>query len=283
MANCKYCGKPAGLLRKKHADCEKQHKEQLHSIEKASSKIIAEALTAIKGTENFEVLIEKFSEIERSHSIPTQNKRPLLIKSWEQAVDDFLDDGVLDENEESRLVEFKNHFSLSQEDLDRNGVLTKTTKAAVLRDILNGVIPQKMTFDRNLPINLQKGEQVVWAFPNSQYLEDKTRRQYVGGSQGLSIRVMKGVYYRAGAFKGRSIEYNERVHVDTGLVILTNKNIYFAGSQKSLRLPYNKIVTFEPFSDGIGIMRDTMTAKPQIFVTNDGWFTYNLVSNLSQF
>jgi hypothetical protein len=30
-----------------------------------------------------------------------------------------------------------------------------------------------MTIDRNLPINFQKGEQIVWAFPNSKYYEDK--------------------------------------------------------------------------------------------------------------
>jgi hypothetical protein len=45
-------------------------------------------------------------------------------------------------------------------------------------------------------------------------------------------------------------------------------------------VPYRKIVSVEPFKDGIGIQRDAMTAKPQIFVLDDGWFAYNLVSNL---
>ena len=151
-----------------------------------------------------------------------------------------------------------------------------------MRDVLNGVVPQRISVDGNLPINFQKGEQIVWAFSGSKYLEDKTRRQYVGGMQGVSIRVMKGVYYRVGAFKGHAVEHTERVHIDTGWVVVTNKNIYFAGPRKSVRLPYAKIVSFEPFSDGIGVMRDTATAKPQIFVTGDGWFTYNLVANLSQ-
>nr|CBX28878.1 hypothetical protein N47_B20240 [uncultured Desulfobacterium sp.] len=151
-----------------------------------------------------------------------------------------------------------------------------------MADVLNGVIPQRMSIDGNLPINLQKGEQIVWAFSGSKYLEDKTRRQFVGGSQGVSIRVMKGVYYRVGAFKGQAVEHTERIHIDTGWVVVTNKNIYFAGPRKSVRLPYKKIVSFEPFSDGVGVMRDAATAKPQIFVTGDGWFTYNLVTNLSQ-
>lgn len=34
-----------------------------------------------------------------------------------------------------------------------------------------------------------------------------------------------------------------------------------------------------PFEDGVGIHRDAQTAKPQIFLTGDGWFTYNLLAN----
>ncbi len=78
------------------------------------------------------------------------------------------------------------------------------------------------------------------------------------------------------------MEHTERVHVDTGWFVVTDKNVYFAGPRKSVRIPYTKIVSFEPFSDGIGLMRDAASAKPQIFVTGDGWFTYNLVTNLSR-
>ena len=282
MANCKYCGKPAGFLRKKHAECEAQHQEHQRLIQSGCSQISALSLSTIKSTEGFDSLKNRISEIEQSHSVPEQNRKSLLVKSWEIAVEDFLEDGVLDIDEEIRLMEFKNYFSLSENDLDKNGVLTKTTKAAIIRDILNGIVPQRLSVEGSIPINLQKDEKIVWAFQNAQYLEDKTRRQYVGGSRGVSVRIAKGVYYRTGTFKGHAVEHTERVHIDTGWVVITNKNIYFAGSQKSLRLPYGKIVSFEPYSDGIGVMRDAVTAKPQIFVTGDGWFTYNAITNLAQ-
>lgn len=282
MGNCKYCGRPAGFLRSKHAECEEENRKRKYAIQNANTQIVSEALAAIKGTGMFSALDAKIAEIEQINQLSTAQRKPLLIRAWEKAVDGFLEDGVLDTEEERRLVEFRDHFGFSQGDLNGNGALTKTAKAGVLRDVLDGKIPQRVSVDGSLPINFQKGESVVWAFPDSRYLEDKTRRQFVGGSQGVSIRVMKGVYYRVGAFKGEAIESTERVHVDTGLVVVTNKNIYFAGPRKSLRVPYPKIVSFEPFSDGIGIMRDATTAKPQIFVTGDGWFTYNLVTNLSQ-
>ena len=45
---------------------------------------------------------------------------------------------------------------------------------------------------------------------------------------------------------------------------------------KSLRLKHEKIISHTPYADGIGVCRDGVSAKPQVFVTGDGWFTYNL-------
>ena len=45
---------------------------------------------------------------------------------------------------------------------------------------------------------------------------------------------------------------------------------------------YDHIVSFEPCEDGLGIMRDAQTGKPQTFRTSDGWFVYNLAVNLAQ-
>jgi len=45
---------------------------------------------------------------------------------------------------------------------------------------------------------------------------------------------------------------------------------------------YEKIVSFESYEDGIGLQRDAASVKPQSFVTGDGWFTYNLITNLAQ-
>lgn len=282
MGNCTYCGKPVGFLRSKHPECEQERLKRQRVIAEGKERITTEVSRVIKGTASLAELEKTIAEIESSFLVPGSERNALLINAWEVSVEKFLEDGVLDEEEEKRLVEFKNYFSLSQSDLDKNGALTKTAKAAVLREVLNGVIPQRVSVDGNIPINFQKGEQIVWAFPNSEYLEDKTKRQYVGGSQGVSIRVMKGVYYRVGAFKGHAVERTERVHIDTGWIVITSKHIYFAGPAKSLRIPYSKIISFLPFSDGFGILRDTATAKPQIFITGDGWFSYNLVTNLSQ-
>jgi len=98
----------------------------------------------------------------------------------------------------------------------------------------------------------------------------------------MSVRVAKGLYYRTGSFRGNPIVTSEATHAGTGILGITTKHIYFAGGQKAFRVPYQKIVSFTPYSDGFGLQRDAQTAKPQSFVVGDGWFVYNLVVNLSK-
>ena len=282
MGNCKFCGKPVGFLRSKHPECEQQYLLNGRIKQEGIEKIVHSIESAIQSTGNFDDLEKTITEIEQSSGISPGARNEYLVKGWEKAVEQFLDDGIIDESEEKSLVNFTDYFSLPKEILDGNGAWTKIVKAAVLRDILNGIVPQRVNIEGSLPVNLQKNESIVWAFPRSEYLEDKTRRQFVGGSQGLSFKVAKGVYFRTGAFKGRSIESTERVKSDVGMVVITNKHIYFSGSVKSFRVPYSKIVSFEQFNNGIGIMRDAANAKAQIFVTGDGWFIYNLVTGLSR-
>ena len=99
---------------------------------------------------------------------------------------------------------------------------------------------------------------------------------HLGSSHGLSIRAARGLYYQPGAFRSRPIGREETVHADTGMLGLTTKHIYFADRRKRFRVRYDRMVAFEPFSDGFGIMRDAQTARPQTFRTGDGWFAYNL-------
>jgi hypothetical protein len=45
------------------------------------------------------------------------------------------------------------------------------------------------------------------------------------------------------------------------MLAITNKNIYFSGEKKGFRIPYAKIVACHPFDEGVGIVRDTASAK----------------------
>ena len=206
----------------------------------------------------------------------------LLIRAWETAALGALEDGLLSLDEENDLARYADHFSLTQQDLDRNGVHTSLVQAAVLRDVAQGIVPKRQRVNGAVPFNLMKSEQLVWVIQGVDYLETVVRRERRGSSQGLSIRVARGLYHRPSAFRSRHIEWEETVHAGTGTLGLTTKHIHFAGSRKRFRVRYDRIVAFEPFSDGFGVMRDAQTAKPQTFRTGNGWFAHNLAANLAQ-
>jgi hypothetical protein len=275
VSDCIFCGKPAGFFHNKHHECAEKYesgrRQITHLIFDSPSSMDSIGSTA-----------SQVIQIASRSFISEPERKDLSLAAWSLAVDNTLDHGVLSEEVEKRLVQLKEGLSLSSADLTRTDAWDRMVKSAVLRDLMTGVIPHRMTVDGNLRFNFQKSEKIVWVFEEVDYLEDKTRRQYVGRSRGVSVRVMKGVYYHIGGFKGHAIDRTERVHVDTGLVAVTTKQIYFAGAKKAFRIPYARIVSFEPFTNALGIMRDGVSAKPQIFVTHDGWFSYNLVTNLAR-
>jgi len=275
MAKCEFCGQEAGLLRKRHQACEEKYK---------AGRAEALALVAKSALAPADPASIRFqlADIAQRSFIKYGEERSLLVDGWQGAVEAALDDGILNAEEEHSLMAFAEGFSLTQQDLDQSGAYSRVVRAAVIRDILEGKLPQRISLVGEMPFNLQRGEALVWVFPNAAYYEQRMRTHYEGGYQGISLRVAKGLYYRVGGFRGHPVSTAQMVYVGNGALGITDKHIYFAGPAKAFRVKYDKIISFTPYSDGIGIQRDAQTAKPQVFVTGDGWFTYNLISNLAK-
>ena len=174
MGNCSYCGQPAGFLRKKHAACEAKHNE-------AWSRMVAIATDAALDKLPFDSLEAQLNELARSGFIPISRVQEAMIRGWEQGVDHFLGDGHLNESEEERLSEFRQKFSLSQDQLDRQGAYSRLVKGLVLRDVMNGVLSERVDVQGSLPFSLQKTEKLIWLFPEVKCYEDQKRRHYVSG------------------------------------------------------------------------------------------------------
>ena len=206
-----------------------------------------------------------------------------LLLVLEKTIDKALDDNLLSQQEENNLTEIINHLSITAKDLNINGYHNKLVQASILRSIMEGKIPtKKINLNvKGLPFNFQKNEQVIWLKRDTELLEQKKKVEYVGRSQGVSIRIASGIYYRTGASKGKRIETETAQHIDTGLLCITNKHVYFSGESKGIRIPFSKIIAFIPYSDGVGIQKDGASSKTQTFVTGEGWFVHNLLSNIT--
>lgn len=266
MANCPYCHQNAGLLNTEHAEC------------RTAAEAIATAVSDAGASG--EVVDLKARSLVLAKQSPHPVDVTLAIRSgFGRVLDRVLDDGVIDEDEEKRLDALLRELNLSQEAAPSE--FMRMVKAVAIRELLNGTIPQRLHMAQ-VPVQLQKNEQVVWAFPGTDLLEPRVQRSTTTVGHGLSIRIARGLYYRPSVFNSTPVERAYMATVGRGTFILTNKNIYFASSTKTMRIPYGKVVAFEPFKDGIGIHRDAASAKPQFLVNGDGWFTYNMATNLAR-
>ena len=165
----------------------------------------------------------------RDSGLPQGQQTAILVRAWEIA----LEDGLLTMNEENSLNRYMHHFNLAQGQMDRNGALTQVVKATVIRDITEGIVPERQNITGRVPLNLMKSEKLVWVMTDVDYvdyLEVITRRERRGSSHGLSIRVARGVYYRPGTSRSQSVEWQETSHQHTGLLGFTTKHLYFSGS-----------------------------------------------------
>ena len=154
----------------------------------------------------------------RQAELDRDESNRILVRAWETAVEGTLEDGLLSLNEENALSKYADYFSLDQHDLDRNGAQTSLVQAAVIRDVTQGIVPQRQRVNGTVPFNLMKSEQLVWVIQGVDYLETVVRREHQGASHGLSIRVARGLYHRPSAFRNRPIEWEETVHADTSIL-----------------------------------------------------------------
>lgn len=271
---CKFCGQPAGFFRSEHKECELIHSNAMVTIPKEISQ-------SITSTSDFSNLNNEITTIAKTGFVNQNELSELYILGFDKAVEIFLDDGIIADEEEKKISSFKKYFNLDQSILNKNGSFEKVAKGLILNDIFQGKLPEdRLNISGNSPFLLEKGETIIWIFQNVEFYEQRTKTSFEGKSQGISIKIAKGVYYRTGHFKGNPITTTQMTLIADGMFALTNKNIYFASTSKNFKTPYSKLISLTQYSDGIGLQKDGVSAKPQVFKGLDGWFTYNVILNL---
>ena len=98
---------------------------------------------------------------------------------------------------------------------------------------------------------LKKGEEVHLEEPAT-LIKEVIRREFQGGSRGVSFRVTKGVSYRVGSFRGHMVEVGRSLEdADTGDLHVTSQRVVYSGARKTLEVAYAKLVDMNVFTDGI--------------------------------
>ena len=184
MGVCRYCGESAGFLHHVHEECEQKHLNGCNQITSAVDQALASPTIP-------ESLPQSIEQIATQSYIEQPERRALVAKAWMHSLDKLMEHGLPDEAEESKLIQLMNRCSMTRDELNGpSNSYDKLVEAGTLREVMHGHVPKRINISGTLPLNLQKNEQVVWLFQNVGYLEDRTRRQYVGRSAGVSVRIV---------------------------------------------------------------------------------------------
>lgn len=243
--------------------------------EQCASAFKEEFSTLNQGGERAATLTELLEAL-RSEGISFSSE---LLAVLDKRAVGYLEDGIIDNREEEEIKFYLEHSLLKDtEELYNSNAYQKMVQSAILRDIQEGKAVDRLQVE-GLPVLLGKSEQLLWVFKGVDGYEEKTGSQFHAGSRGVGIKICKGVYYRVGASKGYSTEYQYMKELGNGILVVTTKNIIFiAGKQVKIGIP--KILSMEPYSDGIKIVKDGANPKPYTFLGLDPWFVANAINLL---
>ena len=160
-------------------------------------------------------------------------------------------DRTITDDELIDLKRLKSYLGLS--DADIQSTQWELSRLRLLTEIQRGNLPT----GSDAGVVLRRGEVVHWREPGSLLEERVVRRRCEGVSQGVSIRIMKGVSYRIGQQRGQLVSATGLVAVSSGDLILTSKRILFHGDRKSFAFTYEKLLGVEMYTDGVRLTADT--------------------------
>jgi hypothetical protein len=168
------------------------------------------------------------------------------------------------EKVKTKFYQICNDRRISPDELEEFNVLCKNLRTTFDSD---GIIERFTKCweleNRPLPeieadLNLSKNETCYFVRHGVEWYEYRSRTTRVdyGGLTGR-IRICKGVSYRWGSMSPTMARTNELALIKSGSLYLTNKNLIFVGEYQNSTIPLSKILSFEPYSDGVAINKQT--------------------------
>ena len=110
--------------------------------------------------------------------------------------------------------------------------------------------------DTSSGVVLKRGEVPFLSLNSVMLKEPRAVRVTHGGHAGPRIRVAKGISFGLGTFGAKSESQEEIREIDRGNLFLTNKRLIFSGTKRSTNIRLKKIVSINPFDNGIALRRD---------------------------
>jgi hypothetical protein len=302
MAKCIYCGENAGFFSKYHEACFTEAEKNRDLGVKNIGTLIE---VAVKDKQSSSELRSQFSKIASQYKLSQELVGQTLLGK--------VDELSRQEPLETTAAEYL--FQLCEDVLGKaekvlpgspfypsyDLTLVNLGHSRRLWLIMQG---KKVESATPCDIVLQPGEHWLAEFGTVLYRKSVMVSSHTGGYNGVGVRVASGLYYRFGGYAGHTVSSPEMQNVDSGFLVLTDKGMYYAGQQTTFRIPYNSILRFKAYPDGLGFFRSVGGGREEVFTVINailtsastsgaayhpenavtlhvGWFLYNLVTFLT--
>jgi hypothetical protein len=298
MGICKYCGQSAGRFFSEHKECfEEAEKNQALGINviRALVKVAAKDKDVAIG------LADKINNFASTHKLAPE----LIGRTLLATLDDVSREEPIEASVGELLIQSCEAILGDPEKVLPGSPYYATYRPTLLNLSLSCNLWCLMKGEKFSALRtpcdvvLQKGEVRLAEFGTVIYSKTVMVSSHTGGYSGISVRIASGLYYRFGGYSGKTVSYPDLQRIDNGFVVATNMGMVFAGRNITFRVPYQSVIRFKAYPDGLGFFRSTESGREEIFTVVDpvrtkpgftaataitlpvGWFLYNLVTFLT--
>lgn len=208
---------------------------------------------------------QELAKIVDEYELPNKKLIDIKKNAFISAYDNLAQDKRLSKDEISLLQDLLSYLDFG---VDETGIdLNLFRKYVNLAAIESGELPDVTSAEYNLNIIYKPGEILHYRDHSLlRKLKRITKSVQYGGFT-ASIKITKGLRYRAGSIKLGKTTTDVLAVEDSGLFYLTNHRLGYHGQQKSFSVPYDKISSIELRSDGLYIFK---SGKEQPYILTLG-------------
>jgi hypothetical protein len=280
MGLCDLCGENAGWFQNRHATCTKR-------VETAKKALYELALNGTLEGKSFSDLDTEARQVAIDNRVLFRQFREVLLEAADDAAGKVAVQAPVSQDEYRRVFAILEGWGIQQY-IDNGEIATRRwfglpqlDMSLVLWQVLHGLNPIYDGAGR-IQFNLQPGEIPIFTAGKVTFAEERTVSTHTRTFGGLSLPIGAGIYYHVGRSQGHQV--SGLLPLDVGEVLITTRTIYFGGQEKTLRIPLNHVVRYQPYVDGVGVCESH--GAPKVFVMDysgldTGWFFFNLLSALT--
>jgi hypothetical protein len=187
----------------------------------------------------------------------TKQRKKYILDLYNNMYKAFEEDNELDEKEISVLKDIQDSFSLTNDEVKYDELIRPYIYVLSIRQE-NALPTVKLEIANSSNPILKKDEVINFASEAKLKEMRSVSLGYKGGSQGVSIRICKGVRYRVGSHRGHVVRETQLVDTSYGVFIITNQRLLLhpAPGNKAVSIPLKKIISFQCYDNYVEVYKE---------------------------